>query len=160
MKFLIFSFLVIATFSLFGQRSINYELIHEDTYLAVINYDGKFKSVAEKDTASLPAFEMMSIGRLVDTEVVSSGFVRVILEYQGGGMIVLQSQKTYEKDNASVFSWQRITEDNYDYFGNLNFRNNRESLVSRVRGGILIGIINVKPRDIPLFKYLVSTISF
>jgi hypothetical protein len=160
LKILIFSIVLSFAMPLVGQSSIKYDLINEECYLAIINYNGRFKSVAERDTVWVPSFEMLSIGKLVNTEVKSSGYVRVLLEYKSGEMVILQSQRTYEQNPRSRSSWQTIEYDGFGIFNDFPLRKNRNSIAMRLDNGVWIGLVNVKDKNVDLYKYIVSTLSF
>jgi len=145
------------------QSSFSYDLISDKYKIGRLEYNGKYKSIADVDTAVVPPFSYTSVGKIENLVASSKGCVTVEIHYQDKQII--------------IFSGGLLSSDNESYIGNWTDSlalqvgcqptvgisakgKGRRSITFHSNNKLRIHLINIKEKHLDLFKFMLSTIEY
>lgn len=150
-----------------AKPSFYYESVNKAKKVGFLVYNGKMTSIAETDTALIPNFEYLSIGKIKRLTVVSKGCVLAIIKYSCNQAIVFETQLTGKSNFSNIdsfndFVWvdKLTTVMSCALTDEISLKKNRYSFTLVFNNELRIHLINVKKENIELFKYMISTLNF
>ncbi|MBC6993156.1 hypothetical protein QWY85_10700 [Neolewinella lacunae] len=157
-------FLTMACFVLMSglqaQSFLDIEVLSSEHKVTIITYDGALGSVADSDTTKLRPFKFLSVGNLKRMSALAQGSVYVILAFKHNQFIVVESADM----KASLSGeWHQVRDIRalpyFSALGKLKKGRSRSSFV-KVLGDCKVYILNVRKAEVPLFKWMTTTIDF
>ena len=144
-----------------SSSSFKYATIHKDLNIGMLSYTGRSMSIADTDTAAVPGFEFLSVGRIKKIETLSTGCVFVKIVYGGNQMLVFEG-RLYNADNYNFSDTWFTALTQFSECNPLSTRkvknNKLMSATYQKSEKLRIHLINIRPESLELFKYMVSTV--
>lgn len=149
--------------SMLAQNTFFYTEIDKRRDVGLVSYSGGIRSIAEDTAVELSAFNYLSIGKIKKLIAVSNGCVYVLIEYPQKQFILVKSEGELIVPTIEKWEWENATlaELNVclDTSDEVNESNGRTSLFMK-EGPITVAVLNVKQRNIEVFKYMARSLSY
>ncbi|MEO0684383.1 MAG: hypothetical protein AAFY76_04860 [Cyanobacteria bacterium J06649_11] len=158
---LLFSFLLGDANSQSNNRFSYDSMGSAKTPVGLLTYNGAIASKADVDIVKVPSFTYLSIGKIKHTTVVANGCVLVKIAYKSGQAIILEAANEFPQskgDQPEIWSDHILTNQDCQLKDQMKINASRFSGTMVTKGGVCVHLVNIKKKNVKLFKYMVSSL--